>query len=282
MVNALAFASRPYRLPATAFHVVTEDGLRLAGHRVDHPAHSDDPQPTAARTAVVFCHGFLGWHRKPRLVAFQEALARHLTVYAFDFRGHGQSEGLSTFGVEEVHDIEAVVRLARAEGFDRVVTLGGSMGGAAVIRHGGLCGGVDAVVSVSAPARWDGHDSEAVRRMVWLTATPTGRRILRAGGVRIAHTWRRAEDPADLIGRISPVPVVIVHGRDDHYFDEEEAWLLYRRAGRPKRLLLADRFGHAEDGYGAALADRLARIVLTRAADETTLLTVPAVSPALG
>ena len=69
--------------------------------------------------------------------------------------------------------------------------------------------------------------------------------------------WIRLDDPAELVGRIAPTPVLIVHGRDDHYFGEEEAWLLYRRAGEPKRLLLASRFGHAEDGYTPAFAERI-------------------------
>ena len=62
------------------------------------------------------------------------------------------------------------------------------------------------------------------------------------------------EDPVEVIGDIAPTPIVLVHGRDDHFFDEEQAWLLYRRANPPKRLLLASRFGHAEDGYTPAFA----------------------------
>jgi fermentation-respiration switch protein FrsA (DUF1100 family) len=61
-----------------------------------------------------------------------------------------------------------------------------------------------------------------------------------------------------VIGKIAPVPVLLIHGRDDHYFDEEEAWRLYRRAEEPKRLWLASRFGHAEDGFTPDLADRIA------------------------
>ena len=66
------------------------------------------------------------------------------------------------------------------------------------------------------------------------------------------------EEPAELVGRIAPTPLVIVHGRDDHFFDEEQAWLLYGRAGQPKRLLLARRFGHAEDGYSVGFGGRVA------------------------
>jgi pimeloyl-ACP methyl ester carboxylesterase len=211
---------------------------------------------------VVFCHGFFGWHRKPRLVRFQEELAKRFTVYAFDFRGHGASGGLSSYGSREHLDVDAVVRRARQDAFDHVVTVGGSMGGIAVIRHAALLRGVDAVVAVSTPALWDGHESSPIRRIMWSIATPSRRSLLRLFGVRVAPAWEPAEPPADLVQEIAPVPLVIVHGRDDHFFDDEQAWLLYRKARPPKRLLLATPFGHAEDGYNPAFAEQVADAVL--------------------
>jgi pimeloyl-ACP methyl ester carboxylesterase len=238
--------SRRYRLASSPFEAETIDGVRLRGHRVG--------EPRTGMPALVFCHGFLGWHRKARLVKFQEELAGSFSVYAFDFRGHGGSSGNCEFGAKEHLDVDAVVWLARREGAERVVTLGGSMGGIAVIRHAALLGGVDTVVTVSTPALWDGHESSAVRRLARLTGTPSGRWILRALGVSPAPAWRRVESPAELVGAISPIPLVIIHGRDDHFFDEEQAWTLYREARMPKRLLLGSRFGHAEDGYTPAFA----------------------------
>jgi pimeloyl-ACP methyl ester carboxylesterase len=203
----------------------------------------------------VFCHGFLGWHRKERIVRFVERLASRFRVYAFDLRGHGRSGGVSTFGDREYLDVDAVVRLAREDSGEVVVTVGGSMGGIAVLRQAALRDGVAAVVTVSTPARWDGHRSRAVRQMRWLTATGAGRRTARAFGVRLTDAWDWPEDPEAMVGRIAPTPLIIVHGRDDHFFDVEEAWRLYRRAREPKRLLLASRFGHAEDGFTPEFAD---------------------------
>jgi pimeloyl-ACP methyl ester carboxylesterase len=218
----------------------------------------------AGAEAVVFCHGFTGWSTKPRLLAVQSVLAERFTVFAFDFRGHGRSEGESTFGMEEYLDVDAAVRVARASGFDQVTTVGGSMGGVAVIRQAALLGGADGVIAISTPATWLGHDSAAVRRLARLTATSAGRATLRALGVRVTSEPVRGEDPADLIGRIAPTPVTIVHGRDDHYFDEEQAWLLYRKANEPTRLVLASRFGHAEDGFNEAFARRLSDLISTQ------------------
>jgi hypothetical protein len=123
-------------------------------------------------------------------------------------------------------------------------------------------GGVDAVVAVSTPALWDGHESEAVRRLAWLTSSRLGRRALRATGVRVSAMFERVEDPVELVGKIAPTPLVVVHGRDDHFFDEEQAWALYRAANQPKRLLLASSFGHAEDGYTTAFAEQVTTAVM--------------------
>ena len=54
---------------------------------------------------------------------------------------------------------------------------------------------------------------------------------------------------------------MIVHGNDDHLFAPDHARRLYAAAGEPKRLLLGDRFGHAEDGLTPAFERRLARVV---------------------
>jgi len=240
--------SHRFVVPAAPFVVHTSDGLQLSGTRLG------DADP-----AVVVCHGFSGWHTKTRTALLAEALAAWCTVYAFDFRGHGASEGETTFGGLEVRDVDAVLAEARRDRHRLVASVGWSMGGVAAVRHAALCGGPDAVVAISTPARWDGHASTAVRRMSWVAASARGRRVARAFGVRIAPTIERPESPEDVVDRIAPAPILIVHGRDDHYFDEEEAWRLYRRAGEPKTLWLASRFGHAEDGFTDELAERIAR-----------------------
>jgi fermentation-respiration switch protein FrsA (DUF1100 family) len=55
--------------------------------------------------------------------------------------------------------------------------------------------------------------------------------------------------------------VVIVHGTDDALFSVDHAHRLYDAAHEPKRLLLGDRFGHAEDGLTPAFATRLTRVI---------------------
>ena len=238
------------------FAVLTSDHVQIVGTRLG--------SNEADRPAVVFVHGLMGWHAKPKFAVFAEHLTEWFTVYAFDMRGHGGSGGVSDYGGAEIHDIDAIVALARREGHAKVVTIGTSQGGIAVLRHAGLLGGVDAVVGISSLAYWDwrgGADPLARRQLDARIGSRSGRAALRAWGVRLPEQWDEPESPEEVVGKIAPTPVAIIHGNDDHLFAPDHARRLYEAAGEPKRLLLGDRFGHAEDGLTPTFANRLARIV---------------------
>jgi pimeloyl-ACP methyl ester carboxylesterase len=256
MTSVQRLVSHRWRIPAAPFRVVTDDGVRLAGTRLG------PPDPT--RPALVMAHGLMGWHRKPRFAVFAELLTAWFTTYPFDLRGHGESEGLSDFGRAEIEDVDAVVRRAREDGHGTVVTLGTSLGGISVIRHGGLRGGVDGVAAISSLAYWDWHadaDPAVMRRFRARFESAPGREALRLAGVRITAEWSAPESPEDVIGKIAPVPVVIVHGEDDRLFPPAHARRLYDAANEPKHLLIGRGFGHADDGLSQAFARRLARVL---------------------
>jgi pimeloyl-ACP methyl ester carboxylesterase len=241
-----------WRVPAEGFEVWTDDGVAIVGTRLG------DPDPS--RPGVVLSHGLMGWHRKPRIAAFAERLTSWSTVFAMDLRGHGRSDGVCDYGGAEIADIEAVRTLASDRGHRTIVTIGTSMGAIATIRHGALLGGVAAVVAISSLASWDWHAAahpRVRRNMTALIGTAGGRVTLRALGVRLPATWEPPESPLDVIGKIAPTPVVIVHGTDDRLFPPDHARRLFEAAGEPKRLLLGEGFGHAEDGLTSAFATRL-------------------------
>lgn len=237
-----------YGLPHEHFHVTTGDGVRIAGTRLgSNPA-----------TAIVLAHGFMAYRTKRPWRVLAERLAARFTVFTFDLRGHGQSSGSCSGGDAEMHDVHAVVEHARAQGFTKVVSVGGSLGGIAVIRSAATYKDVDALVAISTPALWGVSDSVAVRRMMWVFMSPFGRALARTVmGTRIHMDWGDPEPPAEMIGRVAPIPVLIVHGADDHFFPPADAELLLERAGEPKRLLLKQRFGHSEDGFTEAFAREL-------------------------
>ena len=78
----------------------------------------------------------------------------------------------------------------------------------------------------------------------------------RAYNLRIGDAWvDDPESPVEVVGKIAPTPLLIVHGRDDHYFGIDHAQALYAAAGQPSELWLVDGFGHAEAGASPELLD---------------------------
>ncbi len=256
MTSVQGITSHHWRVPAYPFTVKTEDDVRIEGTRLGEPG--------PGLPALILSHGMIGWHRKPRFAVFAEELTPWFAVYAMDMRGHGDSDGVCDFGGREIFDIEAVHQRARADGHDRAVTVGTSMGGIATIRHGALIGGADVVVGISSLAYWDWHDDahpKMRRGMHARIGTHAGRAALRAFGVRMPDHWEEPESPEDVIGKIAPTPVVIVHGTDDRLFPPAHAHRLFEAAGEPRRLLLGEGFGHAEDGLSPSFASKLVGIV---------------------
>jgi pimeloyl-ACP methyl ester carboxylesterase len=256
MTTVTRVTSHHWRVPASPFTLTTGDDVRIEGTRLGEPA-ADLP-------AVVFLHGLMGWHRKPRFAVFGELLTEWFTVYAPDLRGHGESDGVCDFGGEEILDVDAVVNLARRSGHQEVVTVGTSMGGIAAIRHAALMGGVDGVVAISSLAYWDWHggaNPRALRSFQARVATVPGRAALRAVGVHLPESWEEPESPEEVVGKIAPVPVAIIHGQDDHLFSVDHAHRLYEAAHEPKRLLIGEGFGHGDDGFTHPFAQRLARVI---------------------
>lgn len=245
-----ATTTAPVGQPLT---LTTDDGERLAALHLPGP---DPKRPLA----VVVAHGFTGSIEKPGVRAVSRALARHAGVIVFDFRGHGRSTGTSTLGDKEIHDLQAAVAKARELGYADVVTCGWSMGGSVVLRHAALIGGVDGVVSVSAVSRWFYRDTKPMRRVHWAIETRVGRLIARRLlGTRIAADgWSPVpESPVEVAGRISPIPLLLVHGDKDHYFPLEHPNALYDAAKEPKELWLLEGFGHAETAATPEILDRI-------------------------
>jgi fermentation-respiration switch protein FrsA (DUF1100 family) len=233
-----------------AVTIVTDDGVPI--DTVHRPGNAD--------LGIVVAHGFtLNWQR-PAVWRIMRRLNRFGGVVSFDFRGHGRSGGASTLGDREINDVDVAVAYARELGYRHIATVGFSMGASTVLRHAGLVGGVDAVVSVSGPGRWYYRGTKPMRRVHFAVEHKAGRMITRT----FLHT--RISDgrwdpvpmpPDDAAARIAPTPLLIVHGDSDPYFPVDHARQLYAAANEPKELWIVPGFGHAEAGTQAPLLDRI-------------------------
>ncbi len=235
----------------TATTLVTEDGVPIDA--IHLPGQED--------LAIIVAHGFtLSWQR-PQVWRIASRLNRAAGVITFDFRGHGRSGGLSTLGDLEIKDLDVAVAYARELGYGRVAAVGFSMGASIVLRHAGLIGGLDAVVSVSGPGRWYYRGTKRMRQVHLLVEHRLGRLVTsRWLKTRISpEGWKLIPvPPAEAAARISPVPLLIVHGEQDHYFPPEHARQLYMAAREPRELWLLPGMGHAESACGEDLVDRIA------------------------
>jgi pimeloyl-ACP methyl ester carboxylesterase len=233
----------------------TIDGERLEAVHVEGP----DPD---REICLILAHGFTLSIARPTVRAVAAAFAKHAGVIAFDYRGHGRSTGKSTVGHREVLDLDAAVLAARRLGYRKVVTCGWSMGGSVVLRHAAIHGGVDAVISVSALSRWYYKGTKPMQRVHWAIETRLGRLVARHGLRTRIHPAGWPEDdlpeaPVEVVPRISPIPLLIVHGDRDHYFPVDHPNALYAAAKEPKELWLIEGFGHAESAATPELLDRI-------------------------
>lgn len=235
------------------------DGVRLSA------AYLPGPRPDAA--AVVLCHGFAAHRRKPSYALLADVLAGFVHVLTLDLRGHGRSAGRSTFGYHERHDVAAGIDWLRDAGHRRVVPVGWSMGGASVLHAlaTGADADADAAVVVSAPGYHGAPRTPTMRSLQRIMASPP----LRWGWQGLAgfrflppHRWRPYPDPVALAARVN-VPLLVVHGSDDHYFPPQEARDLADAAPRGTLWLEPDGFGHAEDGITPSFAVALAQAITT-------------------
>lgn len=224
------------------------DGVGLTGWAL--------PGPPDAPATVVLVHGFANWSRSPRIHAFAHLLARRAHVVVPDLRGHGWSDGSCTIGRDEPLDVAAAVAAAPED--LPVVTVGVSLGAGAVLLHAAdQPRSVTAVVGVSAPAYWEREGGEGAYRIARLVMSGVGRTALaRLTRTRIG-SWEGRTDPVDVIARIAPTPIVLVHDPDDWYFDERHARLLYEAAGEPKQVWWQPGGGHGTDLLGPELAQRI-------------------------
>ena len=244
----------------TTVTLVTEDGVPIETVHL--------PGPNGPRDlAIVMAHGFTQSWQTPMVWKIAKRFNRTAGVVTFDFRGHGRSGGLSTLGDKEIHDLDVAVRYARQLGYSRVATVGFSMGGSVALRQGGLIGCVDAVVSVSGPGHWFYRGTLPMRRVHFAAERRIGRLFAKyVLNTRIsADGWPTPDPlpPADAAARISPVPVLIVHGDKDIFFPPDHGRELYDGAGEPKELWLLPGFGHAERSTDESLVDRIAAWVAT-------------------
>ncbi len=138
------------------FTVTTRDGVSIKGWLI-YPGNGE------GSAVFIVMHSYMKCKASPELLQVAVGLAgRGYYVVVFDFRGHGESGGITTFGPKEVLDAEAVINwtYSRLPG-KPIYLLGFGMGGVVAIVEGSIDNRVKGIVADSpymslrkASARW--------------------------------------------------------------------------------------------------------------------------------
>ncbi|MCS6860049.1 MAG: alpha/beta hydrolase [Abditibacteriales bacterium] len=215
------------------------DGMRLAGWFA--PA-------TDATAVIILCHGFPG--TRSEVVDHLAFLHRAgFNVFTFDFRGRGESAGNTcTIGYREVNDLLGAVRYLRARPetkSQKIGVLGLSMGGAVCIMGAAREKEIAAVVADAPYARLDRAVHQRFRAFLGPLA-PVFRVPAQFFGERLADFKVADVAPLNEVARISPRPLLLIHGTSDFLITPTDSKMLHAAARAPKQLWLVPGARHTK------------------------------------
>ena len=212
----------------------SEDGLMLSGVLVLRPL---------AQHVILFCHG--RWQAKEFLYPLADLFNKE-TLFFFDFRTHGASEGnLVSLGYHETKDVQAArnfLATHRSTKHLSVYGIGFSMGAAALLKA--ACQGSDfeALVIDSAFAHLY---TQMCRLFTRTTKLPhcmfsLSQCIYEA----LIKGPIEAVSPQTFL-KSSNLPILIIHSEEDRVVPVEDAYELYAQAQGIKELWIAKSARHA-------------------------------------
>jgi fermentation-respiration switch protein FrsA (DUF1100 family) len=178
--------------------------------------------------------------------------ARGFNVFIFDYRGYGGSEGSPSLEGAQM-DIDAAMETLLSRGDidkDRIVIYGQSLGGALAayyVAHSTHRDRVRALVLESAfsdyvdIAREKFTDHWITWPFQWIPLLSVDDRF----------------SPLPVMAKISPIPLLILHGDQDLVVPMHHAQRLYDAARQPKQLWIVSGAGHIQTTGSSAVRERL-------------------------
>ncbi len=187
---------------------------------------SDGP----ARLPVVMAHGLMETKERHFKRAWKLNTLGH-DVLLFDHRVHGRSTGRRvTFGVQEKHDLAAVIDEAQRRGLipgrddprtgGRVITMGFSLGGGTVLQHAAIDDRVAGVVALAPFADFRGAIESFRRKLApWIDRDW----VMRGMDTASAEAGFRVDEASALAAlRQIDAPVLLVEGGKDPFLPGAE------------------------------------------------------------
>lgn len=151
-------------------------------------------------------------------------------VYLFDYRGYGRSEGMAQLDAI-ISDMETMIgyTVKQIPEKEKLAIVGHSLGGALAIYAVAKTSYKDRIrllmtVEAFADYRDVTQDALSLNWFTWLFQWP------------LSFTVDNSYRPADVVGEVSPMPLVIMHSTQDRIIRFYHAEELYAAAEQPKKL----------------------------------------------
>lgn len=216
----------------------SKDGVKIAIN------HYDSANP---EKVIVICHGsFMCKDAKPFL-EMSDDFHEYFDVITMDFRGHGRSAGSFTFTAKEPDDLRVVINFAKRV-YPRIGILGFSLGAAIAIIDAARNKDIQSLIAVSAPADVNKIENHFLRKEALIPAIEKFE-FGKSPNMRPGNMFLNKIKPVDVIGDISPIPVLFIYGSRDPIIYSRHALALYEKAKMPKRIEKFENGWHAEDLY---------------------------------
>lgn len=188
---------------------------------------------------------------------------RGFNVFMLDYRGYGKSAGTPTLpGV--LSDIDAAMAtLVIRPDIDpnRIAILGQSLGGALAVYYVAHSSYRSHICTLVIDSAFTGYREITREKLAsfWLTWP-----------FQYPISWTIDDDysPIDAIAQVSPIPLLIIQGKNDHIVPVEHAKQLFAAARQPKTLWIENDTGHiraldrpaVRDALDKYLTENLARL----------------------
>jgi fermentation-respiration switch protein FrsA (DUF1100 family) len=172
-------------------------------------------------------------------------------LFIFDYRGYGKSEGETT--VEGLHldaqaALEALFTLPGAQ--RRVMIFGKSLGGAVAVRLTATTPHRDRIRALVIESAFADYRMMARRE---IAKTPLGWPVQYPLSLLVDNDY----SPLKWIAKVSPVPLLILHGAEDPIVPVEHGRILHDAAAEPKQYWELSGLGHVKSWTDEATRKRL-------------------------
>ena len=163
---------------------------------------------------------------------------QNFNVFLIDYQGYGNSEGTTSLKniQDDINDAMSYLLNRKDIDKDHIAILAQSLGGAAAIYNVANSPYRKNIRGLITDSAFSGYRSIAQDKlsMVWLSWLP------------LALTIDDEYSPIKFVSKISPIPLLIIHGDKDVVVPLENARKLFEAAGKPKELWIVPNIGHIE------------------------------------